>query len=248
MNKKQVTASFLIIGNEILSGRTIDKNLNFVAENLTKLGIDLQESRIIRDDEDMIIKTVNELRSKYDYLFTSGGIGPTHDDITSLSIAKAFKVKLIRDKRAVKLLGDHYPKEKLNQARLKMADIPEGAKLLDNPVSSAPGFKVENVFVMAGVPRIMQAMFMASREHLKTGAIIKQKTINIEQVEGNVADELARLQENHKNVEIGSYPYIKDEKLGTAIVFRSIEIDDIDKAVNDLKNILESKSYQYQEL
>ncbi|MEJ0010251.1 MAG: competence/damage-inducible protein A [Alphaproteobacteria bacterium] len=163
-----VTACLVIIGNEILSGRTQDRNLAHIAAELNEVGVRLVEARVIPDIEDTIVATVNEVRGKFDYVFTTGGIGPTHDDITAAAIAKAFGVKLVRDKAAEKLLTDLYRgTDKLNEARLKMADVPEGSELIPNPVSTAPGFRVGNVYVMAGVPAIMQAMLKAVLPTLK---------------------------------------------------------------------------------
>ncbi len=238
---KRVTAAFLVIGNEILSGKTQDLNMNFAAKELTKIGVNMDEARVVRDDEEEIIKAVNELRAKYDYVFTSGGIGPTHDDITALSVAKAFGVKLIRDERAVKLLEEHYPPEKRNDARMKMADIPEGADLLNNPVSSAPGFKIENVFVMAGVPKIMQSMFAACKEYLVGGDPVHAHLVSSYVTEGNIASELSDLQDSYPDIEIGSYPFIKNERLGTSLVFRSTSKEQNEKAANELKVILDAK-------
>lgn len=238
--KKTVTAAFIIIGNEILSGRTRDKNLNFLATELTEMGISLIEVRVIRDVQEEIIYAINQLRVKYDYVFTSGGIGPTHDDITASAIAQAFAVELICDPEARRLLEDHYGKEELNEARLKMAHIPNGSILLNNPVSSAPGFKIENVFVMAGVPRIMQSMFIASKEYLSSGSKIYSKVVSAFVSEGGIAQELSKVQREYPNVEIGSYPFIKDKKLGTSLVFRSVDEDVAGEALNKVKSYLDS--------
>src|SRR5215468_7881520 len=156
---KIVTAAVLIIGNEILSGRTKDVNLGYIAENLTRLGIRLREARVVADIEEEIIAAVNACRARYDYVFTTGGIGPTHDDITADSVARAFGLPLVLDPRAKAILERHYPPGGLNEARLRMAHVPEGAALIENPVSSAPGFRIANVYVMAGVPSVMRAMF-----------------------------------------------------------------------------------------
>lgn len=241
------SAAFIIIGNEILSGRTKDLNLNFIATELTKIGINLAEARIVKDIESEIIASINELKVKYDYVFTSGGIGPTHDDITALAVAKAFGVKLYRDKVAEKLLIDHYSKEQLNEARLKMADIPEGATLLNNPVSSAPGFKIENLFVMAGVPKIMQSMFVAAKEFLQGGTKMQSKMVSAYISEGNLAKELSEIQDNNQQVEIGSYPYIKQEKLGTSLVVRGFLLKDVNLAYNEILFMLEKKKVEIDE-
>lgn len=238
------SAAFIIIGNEILSGRTKDLNLNFIACQLTDMGINLMEAKIVKDIESDIIKSVNELRVKYDYVFTSGGIGPTHDDITALAIAKAFKVNLYRDKVAEQLLRDHYTAEQINEARLKMADIPEGASLLNNPVSSAPGFKIGNVFVMAGVPKIMQSMFLATKEHLEGGSKMKSKMVSAFISEGNIALELAEIQDHNPKVEIGSYPYIRNEKLGTSLVVRSFYPAELESAYDAINKMLANKQVE----
>lgn len=226
MTKDNVTAGFLIIGNEILSGRTIDKNLNFLATHLTDAGINLTEVRVVPDIEDMIIEGVNELRSRYDYVFTSGGIGPTHDDITSESIAKAFGVKNVLNKEAEDILRNHYG-IKVNEARLKMAKIPETATLLDNPISSAPGFHIENVFVMAGIPEIFQAMYFAATKELKTGKKMISKETRVALVESQIAHDLEELQKEYQDaVAMGSYPF----KGGTALVFRGIDEKKVNQA------------------
>ena len=237
-NQKTVNSAFIIIGNEILSGRTQDKNLNYLAKSLNDLGINLVEVRVVKDIELDIIESVKALSRKYDYVFTSGGIGPTHDDITTESIAKAFNIPVIRDKKAEKLLRDHYDKHDLNAARLKMADIPKGAVLLNNPVSSAPGFKINNVFVMAGVPNIMQAMFMASREYLVGGKKTIAKSIEIFATEGDIAAYLTKVQNNYPQIEIGSYPFIKNKTLGTSLVFRGVEESILDKAIAEMEQYL----------
>jgi len=237
MNKK-VTAAFIIIGNEILSGRTKDQNLNFLATSLNEMGIGLIEVRVVRDIEQEIINAVNELRTKYNYVFTSGGIGPTHDDITAMAIAKAFNTELICDRKARKLLEEHYG-SKLNEARLKMAYIPKNSTLLNNPVSSAPGFKTGNVFVMAGVPKIMQSMFLASKEHLETGQKTHSSSISAFIAEGDIALELNKVQNQYDSVEIGSYPFIKDGKLGTSLVFRSTDKSQVRESLKQIKSYLE---------
>ncbi|MBL6621194.1 MAG: competence/damage-inducible protein A [Rickettsiales bacterium] len=221
MKNKQVTSAVIIIGNEILSGRTKDLNINFLANSLVDIGIDLAEVRIVKDIENDIIFALNELRVKYDFIFTCGGIGPTHDDITSASIAKALGIEIERNQEAENLLINYYSKDKLNDARLKMADIPVGAILLDNPVSSAPGYKISNIFVFAGVPRIMQAMFEAAKEYLITGDKVYTKSISAYVTEGDIAKELSDLQSRYAEVEMGSYPFIRNERLGTSLVFRS---------------------------
>jgi len=215
-----ISACVIVVGNEILSGRTKDSNLVWLAEQLNSLGIRLLEARVIPDVEAVIIKTINECRVLYDYIFTTGGIGPTHDDITSLAVAKAFGVSLIRHAEAERRLTQHYGAENLNAARLKMAEIPEKATLIDNPVSAAPGFLIENVYVMAGVPRIMQAMFDGIKHSLKGGEPMLSLSISVYLTEGVIAEALTEIQNRHLEVEIGSYPFIKHSRLGTSLVCR----------------------------
>lgn len=238
MSENLVTAALLIIGSEVLSGRTQDKNIHFLANGLGGIGIQLKEVRVIPDDEETIIRTTNELRNSYDYVFTTGGIGPTHDDITSASIAKAFGVKLIRHPEAERILLQHYSKQDVNEARMKMADIPNTARLIPNPVSAAPGFVIGNVYVMAGVPRIMQAMFDAVKHQLKGGAIVESREISAYITEGNIAIALGKIQSHYPDVEIGSYPFIRNGKLGTSLVLRSSDITALEKAFIEVKGLM----------
>lgn len=235
MNKEIVTASFLVIGDEILSGRTIDKNINFLACKLAEIGINLREVRVVPDIEEEIIEAVNILRKKFDYIFTSGGIGPTHDDITSFSIAKAFGDKLIQNEEATEILIKYYGEENVNEARLKMAFVPSKAKLLDNPVSSAPGFRIENVFVMAGVPKIFQAMFEAAKKELIGGKKTKSKEIKISLTESIIAKDFSDLQKIFPQVIMGSYPF----ENGTSLVFRSTDYEALENSINKMIEILE---------
>ena len=222
-------AALIIIGNEILSGRTKDKNLAYLAEWLNEIGIQLYEVRVIRDDEKEIIDCVNLLRKKFDYVFTTGGIGPTHDDITTESIAKAFDVELETNPEALKILQGYYKKGDLNEARLKMTLLPKGAELVENPVTKAPGFKMDNVFVMAGIPAIMQGMLEGARVFLETGKKMSSKSIDVFMPESFVATELSQIQNNYLNVEIGSYPFNKDGKFGTSLVMRSTDVAALDR-------------------
>lgn len=224
MSDSSPTACLIIIGNEILSGRTQDTNLAWLGKELNEIGVRLREARVIPDIETTIIATVNECRTAYDYVFTTGGIGPTHDDITSAAIARAFGVPLHRDTEAQARLTRHYGVEQLTEARLKMADVPEGAELIDNPVSAAPGFRMENVFVMAGVPRIMQAMFGFIKAGLRRGEKIHSRTVAVNLPEGLIAAMLSALQNANPDVEIGSYPYIRGGQLGTSLVLRCVDI------------------------
>jgi molybdenum cofactor synthesis domain-containing protein len=222
--QKFVTASLLIIGNEILSGRTQDKNLAHLAIKLNETGIQLREVRVVPDIESEIMDAVNALRTRYNYVFTTGGIGPTHDDITSASIAKAFGVPIHRHPDAEAALRVHYandPTRELNEARLKMADVPLGSVLVPNAVSTAPGFRMENVYVMAGVPRIMQAMLDAILPELKSGATILSLSVTTNLPEGTIAAGLTEIQSRYPDIDIGSYPMYERGNLSTTLVMRS---------------------------
>ena len=217
-----VTAGLLIIGDEILSGRTKDKNIGYIAEYLGRIGIDLKEVRVVADDEAAIIEALNTLRTRYSYVFTTGGIGPTHDDITADAVAKAFGVGIDVDPRVVALLKERFSDVELNAARLRMARIPDGAELIPNKVSRAPGFRIDNVMVMAGVPTIMQAMLDEAAKTLRTGVRLLSETIRADAREGDIGTPLAEIAKAHPNTMIGSYPFF-DEARGpnTNIVVRS---------------------------
>jgi molybdenum cofactor synthesis domain-containing protein len=217
-----VTAGLLVIGDEILSGRTKDKNIGYIAEYLTAIGIDLKEVRVVADEEDAIVEALNALRSRYSYIFTTGGIGPTHDDITADAVAKAFGVSIDYHPEAVALLRARFGGADLNEARMRMARVPAGAELVHNKVSTAPGFRIDNVFVMAGVPTIMQAMLDFVAPTLKTGAKVLSETVRADAREGDIGGPLAELAKAHPGTMIGSYPFF-DEKRGpnTNIVVRS---------------------------
>jgi molybdenum cofactor synthesis domain-containing protein len=235
---KPVTACVLIIGNEILSGRTQDANLAFLAQGLNEVGIRLREARVIADDTKAIVATVNEVRRSFDYVFTTGGIGPTHDDITSACIAEAFGVKLILHPEAKRILESHYPPGAVNEARLRMAQVPEGASLLLNPVSRAPGFRIDNVFVLPGVPQIMQAIFNELQHHLKGGTKILSRSVSCTLGEGTIAQDLATLQARYGDLEIGSYPYFRRSDFGVTLVVRGTERQRIGAAVEELKTLI----------
>src|SRR3954447_15292445 len=207
MAEQTVTAALVIIGNEILSGRTQDANLAFLATELNEAGIQMREVRVVPDAEADIVEAVNALRGKHDHVFTTGGIGPTHDDITSASIAKAFGLPYGRHPEAERRLLAYYPPEKVNPARMKMAETPAGAELIDNPVSVAPGFTIGNVHVLPGVPSILQAMFTGLRPRLQGGAVVRARTITALCPEGDIAQPLAEIQARWPTVEMGSYPF-----------------------------------------
>ena len=238
-------AALIIIGNEILSGRTQDKNLSYLANWLNEIGIQLSEVRVIRDEEKVIIDTVNHLRSEYDYVFTTGGIGPTHDDITSLSIARAFGVELEVNDKALAILKEYYKDGELTEARMKMTMIPVGAELVDNPVSKAPGFKMDNVFVMAGIPSIMQGMLEGARMFLKGGDVVKSMSIDVFTPESNVAQALTDLQNKYSDVEIGSYPFSKDNRFGTTLVMRSSNEKRLQQCDEELKELMKEYDTNY---
>ncbi len=235
---KIVTACVLIIGNEVLSGRTPDANLNYMARKLSELGIRLAEARVIPDVESVIVAAVNETRRKYDYIFTTGGIGPTHDDITCLCIAKAFGVGVIRHPEAEALLRSYIPPERINEARLKMADVPDGAELIQNPVSRAPGFRIGNVYVMAGVPSIMRAMFDSFAPYLAGGDKVASRAVACYLPEGTVAKGLSDIQDRHPEVDIGSYPFFKAGKFGCTLISRSANPDSLDKVVEQIRALV----------
>ena len=238
MSNKVITAAILIIGNEILSGRTQDINIQFLGQELVKKGICLKEVRIVPDIEEAIVEAVNKLRSQFDYIFTTGGIGPTHDDITTACISKAFDVKVVRHPVAEALLLERYKPEDVNEARMKMANVADGATLIENPISVAPGYRIENVFVMAGVPRIMQAMFDCIKDDLNGGKQVLSKSIEAHIHEGALAGQLEKIQDNHPDVDIGSYPFFREGKLGTCLVVRSSNKTKLDVAVDVIDTLL----------
>lgn len=233
------TAAVLIVGNEILSGRTKDANLPHIAETLGELGIRVREARVVPDVEEDVVAAVNALRARHTYVFTTGGIGPTHDDITSECIAKAFGVALERNPEAVARLERHYgDPAKLNEARLRMANIPAGGELIDNPISAAPGFRIGNVFVMAGVPNIMQAMLDGILPRLTGGPPIHARTVSCGLAEGALAADLGALQERYPTLEIGSYPYFRRGDFGVSLVLRGTDEALLDQATEELAGIV----------
>jgi molybdenum cofactor synthesis domain-containing protein len=238
-NHQNPTAALIIIGNEILSGRTQDTNLKYVAERLLTKGIKLIEVRVVQDDQEKIVFAINEVRSQYNYVFTTGGIGPTHDDITAESVAKAFGVPLELNKDAREILLKYYGAEdQLTESRLKMAYIPMGASLILNPVSGAPGFKIGNVHVMAGVPKIMQAMLDDVLPTLMNGELIYSRTVSCNLGESMMALHLTDIQHKYLDIEIGSYPQYRAGTLGVSLVARGIDQTKIAQAINDIKNMI----------
>lgn len=228
----------LIIGNEILSGRTQDANLAFLGRRCDELGLLLREARVIPDEADVIIAQVNDCRARYDYVFTTGGIGPTHDDITSSTVARAFGVPLERNPEAQAALERYYEPGRLNAARLRMADIPAGARLIDNPVSGAPGFQLENVFVLPGVPAIMQAMFDGMADRLTGGAPILTESVVTDLLEGTLAADLGAIQQRFAEVSIGSYPFFRRGNLGVNLVLRATDADRLHAAATEVRAMI----------
>jgi molybdenum cofactor synthesis domain-containing protein len=237
-HENSVGAAVIVIGNEILSGRTQDLNLMYLGERLNARGIRLVEARVVRDDEAAIVDAVNTCRAVYDYVFTTGGIGPTHDDITARCIAKAFGVPLERNAEAERRLRLHLPPGEVNEERLSMADMPQGVTLIANPVSAAPGFHIGNVFALAGVPVIMRAMFEEAAPTLAGGPPIVSRTVAVALPEGTLAAGLRGIQERWPAIEIGSYPYFSHGHLGVSVVLRGIETDALDAAANAVRVLI----------
>ncbi|MFG1297611.1 MULTISPECIES: competence/damage-inducible protein A [Xanthobacter] len=233
---QMVTAGLVVIGDEVLSGRTKDKNIGHIAERLTEVGIDLREVRIVPDVEEDIVAAVNALRHRFTYVFTTGGIGPTHDDITADSIAKAFGVSIDVDPRARAMLLEYIAEKDLNEARLRMARIPAGASLVVNAVSKAPGFRIGNVIVMAGVPRIMQAMLEAVLPDLDKGRPMLSQTVLADAKEGDIAAPLADIARRHPDTIIGSYPFRdEDGRFKTHLVVRAREAALVDAVADEVR-------------
>ena len=239
LQRESVTAGLLVIGDEILSGRTKDKNIGYIAEYLTGIGVDLKEVRVVADEEADIVAAVNALRHRYTYVFTTGGIGPTHDDITADCVAKAFGVTIDVDPRARALLLQRIAEKDLNEARLRMARIPAGADLIINKVSNAPGFRIGNVFVMAGVPAIMQAMLDEVAPTLQTGARMLSASVRADLREGDIGTELGMIAKAHPGVSIGSYPFFDDARgPNTNVVVRAREPAKLAAAKADVQAML----------
>ena len=238
---KKANAAIIIIGNEILSGRTQDVNVVPISKWLNELGVKLEEVRVIPDTESSIVKTINDVRKKFNYVFTTGGIGPTHDDITSRSIAKVFNLSYGYHKQAYEILEKYYKPENFNEGRKKMAMLPDKALLIFNPSSGAPGFIVENVYCLPGVPTILKSMLGGLNNKIKGGKKVLTKTISLMTVESEIAAPLEKVQNKFKDVEIGSYPFFRQGKIGVSIVIRSTEEDLISDCYRDIKNFTKEK-------
>lgn len=248
IKKEKYSAAILVIGDEILSGRTQDTNSNYIAKEMEMIGINTTQIRVIPDEKNIIIESVNELRAKNDYLFTTGGIGPTHDDITADSIAEAFKVDLEVNNEAYDVLEKYYKKigSEFNEVRQRMARIPKGATLIENSISAAPGFKIENVFVFAGIPKIMKSMLEDSIKHLNKGKLIHTISIKVDAVEGDIAPVLKSLNDENENIKIGSYPFFNSNNdFGVSVVIKSIDKDFLILAEEKLKNYLSKNSFNF---
>jgi len=235
---KRVTAGMLVIGDEILSGRTKDKNIGTIADFCADLNIELCEVRVIADEIDEIVEALNALRKKFTYVFTTGGIGPTHDDITADGVAKAFGVSLNVDDRAIKMMQDRFTDYPMNEGRLRMARIPEGGELIPNTVSGAPGIHIGNVYVMAGVPKIMQGMLEAIAPTLETGIEVFSTSCDSQVGESSLSEPLAALQNSYPTVKIGSYPQMGSDKYVTQIVLRSTDKPLLDEATQKVRDII----------
>ncbi len=247
-NKKEINASVIIIGNEVLSGRTKDLNTSTVSMWLNSIGIIVREVRVIPDIEKIIVDTVIELSSKFNYVFTTGGIGPTHDDITAESISKAFNLEYGFHKEAFSILEKYYEPGQFNEGRQKMAKMPINAKLILNPSSGAPGFYVKNVFCLPGVPSILKSMLGGLNNVLVGGDPILSKTINLRTYESEIAKSLTNVQDNNKDVEIGSYPFFRQGKLGVSLVLRSVDQIKIDKCNSQILEFVKEKNIKLVEI
>jgi molybdenum cofactor synthesis domain-containing protein len=231
---KAVTAALIVIGDEILSGRTHDKNLPYLGRRLNELGVRLSEAHVVGDRKDAIVAAVNEMRARHQYVFTTGGIGPTHDDITAECIAEAVGRKLVEHPEARAILDARYGPQGLTAARLRMARTPEGASLIENPVSKVPGFRIGNVYVLAGIPEVMQAMFESLAHEIVGGAPLKTATIVVELPEGELAGPLGELQARFPDVEIGSYPFFGQHRYGASLILRATDAARLKAARDEL--------------
>ena len=242
--KKKVNAAILIIGNEILSGRTQDLNVSFLSDWLNKkCGVTVEEVRIIPDIESKIVKNILELKKRFNYVFTTGGIGPTHDDITAKSLSKAFKTKYEYHREAYLILEKYYGRGKFNDGRKKMAKMPKGSSLIYNPVSAAPGFIIKNVICLPGVPSILKAMIDSVKKYLIKGLVVLNKSISLHTVESNISKELTRIQKKYlKKVDIGSYPFFRLGRIGVSVVLRSSNKKNLELCFFDIKKIIKNKN------
>lgn len=247
MSTEPAGAAVVVIGNEILSGRTRDANVQAIGSALGAIGIRLREVRVVEDRTAAIVEAVNALRARYAYVFTTGGIGPTHDDITTDAIGAAFGCEVHHDPAAVDLLTRYYGPAEATETRLRMARVPRGATLLENPVSAAPGFRVENVFVLPGVPRILQSMLPGVLQSLPGGPPILSRTLTAWVRESDVAAELAAVQARHPALDLGSYPFVRDGRFGTALVVRGNDAAGVDLAADEVATFLRARGVAFEE-
>ena len=243
-NKKEIIAAIIIIGNEVLSGRTKDLNTSTLSIWLNSIGIIVREVRVIPDIENVIVNTISKVRKINNYVFTTGGIGPTHDDITAKSISKAFNVKYEINKEAYKILENYYKPGEFNEGRQKMTWTPSNAKLILNPTSGAPGFIIDNVYCLPGVPSILKSMLGGLKNEISGGEPIISHTINLRTVESEIAKSLTTVQENNKDVEIGSYPFFQAGKLGVSIVIRSEDQNKINICNSQILDFVKEKKIE----
>lgn len=244
---KVVTAAVLIIGNEILSGRTQDTNLNHLAQTLGSWGIRVREAQVIPDVEDTIVTSVNAYRKSFDYLFTTGGIGPTHDDITAECIAKAFGVPLVMHPDIEAIIRRREAPEEVMQNRLRMARVPQGARLIDNPTGGPQGFAMENVHVMAGIPLVMQAMLSSLEGKLETGLVVQSRSITAYLGESQIAAGLTNIQETYAELDVGSYPFFRDARYGTTLVVRGTDTAQLEAAANEIRALISANGAEPQD-
>lgn len=241
MPDRIITAAVLVIGDEILSGRTQDTNTNYIARFLGALGIDLCEARVVPDIEEEIVAALNALRLRYTYVFTTGGIGPTHDDITADAIARAFSVGIDYNPEALALLAARYAPHEFNHMRKRMARIPDNATLIHNSVSAAPGFRIGNVFVMAGVPMIMRAMLEEIAPHLDRGAVVHSATVSTRLPEGRIAAGLQAIQRDYPSLSVGSYPFHREDGFGVQLVVRGRDLENVEKAASAIEQLVRAE-------
>lgn len=244
MTERIVTAAVVIIGNEILSGRTQDTNLREIAVTLGQWGIRVLEARVVRDEEDAIVTAVNELRARYDYVLTTGGLGPTHDDITTACIAKAFGVPVVEHPEIAAMIRSREAPPDVMAARLRMALVPEGAGLIENDTGSPPGYYIGNVYVLAGIPHVMRSMLASLRTKLTGGLPVQSRSIVAYSGESRIADGLARIQASHPDVDIGSYPFMRNGEPGSTLVARGTDARTLETVIDEIERMLASIGVQ----
>jgi len=238
MSEPTVTACVLIIGNEILSGRTQDINLNHIAVTLGEWGIRVREARVIPDVEDIVVAAVNETRSAYDYVFTTGGIGPTHDDITADCIARAFGVELVTSPEIAAIIEQRPAPPDVMKSRMRMARIPDGATLVENLTGGPQGFRMDNVFVLAGIPRVMQAMLASLEGKLRGGKVIQSRSVTAYLGESQIAGDLGRIQDRYPDIDLGSYPFLRGDRYGTSLVMRGTDETELEAMLEEVKSAI----------